>query len=98
MNSVKTRPEFAALSEDDIEKALDQLDDLDENELNTVVNLILGELERLIGAYSERFETLCEQAGEVPPEILTFEPENAIEQAAFDIFSDALHDSLQEED
>ncbi len=98
MNSVKTLPEFASLTEKDIEQALDKLDELSEEELAENVHPILAELERLIGAYSERFEALCNEHGEVPAEILTFEPEKPIEQTAFDIFSDALHDSLQEED
>ena len=54
---------------------------------------IVLEVERLIAAYSDRFDELCKENGEVPEEALT-----PIEQVAFDIFTDALHDSLMDED
>ena len=47
---------------------------------------------------SERFEELCDEKDGFPEEMLDFEPVHAIERAAYDIFSDALHDSLQEAD
>lgn len=33
-----------------------------------------------------------------PEEALTYKPRTPIEQVAFDIFTDALHDSLMDED
>ncbi|HIU17174.1 MAG TPA: hypothetical protein IAB01_01840 [Candidatus Avidesulfovibrio excrementigallinarum] len=100
MKSVTALPEFASLTEDDIEQALDQLDGLDDEALANSMDVhpILRELERLIAAYSDRFEELCESSDEFPVDVLSYEPELPIEQAAFDIFSDALHDSLQAED
>lgn len=98
MRSVTTTPEFADLTPSDIELALDELDGMDENSLEASTSPILQELERLIAAYSERFEELCSADGEVPQEVLTFEPDSHIQQAAFEIFMDALHDSMQEED
>lgn len=98
MRSVTTTPEFAALTPDDIETALDELDGMDENSLEASTSPVLRELERLIAAYSERFEELCSADGEVPQDVLTFEPESHIQQAAFEIFMDALHDSMQEDD
>ena len=49
-------------------------------------------------AYSDRFDELCKENGEVPEEALTYKPRTPIEQVAFDIFTDALHDSLMDED
>ena len=59
---------------------------------------IVLEEERLIAAYSDRFDELCKENGEVPEEALTYKPRTPIEQVAFDIFTDALHDSLMDED
>ncbi len=59
---------------------------------------IVQEVERLIAAYSDRFDELCKEHGEVPEEALTYKPAAPIEQIAFDIFTDALHDSLMDED
>ncbi len=59
---------------------------------------IVLEVERLIAAYSDRFDELCKENGEVPEEALTYKPQTPIEQVAFDIFTDALHDSLMDED
>ena len=59
---------------------------------------IVLEVERLIAAYSDRFDELSKENGEVPEEALTYKPRTPIEQVAFDIFTDALHDSLMDED
>lgn len=98
MLSVTTLPEFAALTDDDIEKALDSLDGIDESALDSNASPVLKELERLIGAYSQRFEELCTEEGEVPEGILDFEPASPIQEAAYDLFMDALHDSMQDDD
>ncbi len=98
MKSIATRPEFAQLTEDDIEEVLNKLEALDENELGAANNPVLMEIERLIAAYSARFEELCNENGDVPAELVTFEPEKAIESVAYDIFSDALYESLSQED
>ena len=50
---------------------------------------IVLEVERLIAAYSDRFDELCKENGEVPEEALTYKPRTPIEQVAFDIFTDA---------
>ena len=47
---------------------------------------IVLEVERLIAAYSDRFDELCKENGEVPEEALTYKPRTPIEQVAFDIF------------
>ena len=93
MKTISTTPEFANLTEDDIQKAFDALE-ADPDTQNPVVM----ELERLVEAYSTRFEELCEQHDTIPEEVLDFEPEHVIEQVAYDVFSEALHDSLLEAD
>ncbi len=45
---------------------------------------IVLEVERLIAAYSDRFDELCKENGEVPEEALTYKPSTPIEQVAFD--------------
>lgn len=73
-------------------------EDCDEDDEIRSDDPIVQEVERLIEAYSQRFDELCRDNGEVPEEALTYKPSNPIEQVAFDIFTDALHDSLMDED
>lgn len=73
-------------------------EDCDEDGVIPSDDPIVLEVERLIAAYSDRFDELCKENGEVPEEALTYKPRTAIEQIAFDIFTDALHDSLMDED
>lgn len=73
-------------------------EDCEEDDVPASDDPIVQEVERLISAYSERFDELCREDGEVPEEALTYKPGNPIEQVAFDIFTDALHDSLMDED
>lgn len=73
-------------------------EDCDEDDEIQSDDPIVQEVERLIEAYSQRFDELCRDNGEVPEEALTYKPRNPIEQVAFDIFTDALHDSLMDED
>ena len=53
---------------------------------------------RLIGEYTNRFDEYCNEYEELPEEVLAYEPDTAIERVAFEIFTDAVHDALQEED
>lgn len=73
-------------------------EDCDEDDVIPSDDPIVLEVERLIAAYSDRFDELCKENGEVPEEALTYKPQTVIEQIAFDIFTDALHDSLMDED
>lgn len=73
-------------------------EDCDEDDEIKSDDPIVQEVERLIEAYSQRFDELCRDSGEVPEEALTYKPRNPIEQVSFDIFTDALHDSLMDED
>ena len=98
MHTVNTLPEFAALSDEEIDKALDALDAEPKDSSALDVHPILTEIERLIQAYSDRFEELVDEQGGIPEDLLSFEPDKPIERVAYDIFSDALHDTLQEED
>lgn len=93
MKTITTTPEFANLTEDDIQKAFDALEADPETQ-----NPVVMELERLVEAYSARFEELCEQHDEIPSDALDFEPDTIIEQVAYDVFTEALHDSMIDAD
>lgn len=103
MKNVKPNPEFVSLSEEEIVKALDayeeQFNDDGEGEEDlTPADPVVAEVARLIGEYTDRFDHYCEEFDELPEEVLNYQPESAIEQIAFEIFTDAVHDALQEED
>ncbi len=106
MKNIKTSPEFMNLSEDEIVKALDEFEDqfATEEDVNPDVesdNPIVNEVARLINEYTTRFDELVEKTGEnedLPEEIFTYEPEIIIERVAYEIFMDAVHDSMQEAD
>ena len=106
MKNIKTSPEFMNLSEDEIVKALDEFEDqfATEEDVNPEVesdNPIVNEVARLINEYTTRFDELVEKTGEnedLPEEIFTYEPEIIIERVAYEIFMDAVHDSMQEAD
>ena len=79
MKSVKTLPEFAAISELEINAALDAYDDAMEEEHSSCggcessedapVSPIVAEVFRLIEAYTERMNTLIVEAKEQNKEI-----------------------------
>lgn len=105
MKKVKPNPEFVALEEDEIVKALDAYEaqfgdddaDSDDGDL-TPADPVVAEVARLISEYTGRFDEYCERYEELPEEVLNYEPESAIERIAFEIFTDAVHDALQAED
>lgn len=106
MKTIKTTPEFMNLSEDEIVKALDEFEEqfaTDEDVDPDVEsdNPIVNEVARLINEYTTRFDELVEKTGkdeDLPEEIFTYEPEIIIERVAYEIFMDAVHDSMQEAD
>lgn len=107
MKTVQTTPTFAALSEAEVLCALEAYEALfgdeedDEEEMaeeHVPEDPIVQEVLRLIGAYADKFDEYCEKATDFPAEVLEYEPESAIEQIAFEMFTDVLHDSLQEAD
>lgn len=91
MHHIVPRPEFAALTEEQVESALDAFEAHPE-----IRQPIALEVQRLIEAYSAYLDQQCRQGKEIGEEILLYEPATPIEQAAYDIFSEALHDSLLE--
>lgn len=105
MKTVKSTPEFTRLSEEEILKALDAYEALfdsteeegDEPDL-APEDPVVAEVARLIAAYTDRFDEYCSGTDEFPAEALEYEPEAPIEQISFEIFTDALHDALQEAD
>ncbi len=93
MKTITTTSAFTALTEDEIFEAFDTLETNPETDHPVIV-----EIERLVGAYSDRFEALCANNHELIEEILRYEPEHTIEQVAYEIFSEALYDSLLDAD
>ena len=103
MKNVKPNPEFVALSEQEIVKALDAYEAQFEGEEDEGADLtpsdpVVAEVARWIGEYTNRFDEYCNEYEELPEEVLAYEPDTAIERVAFEIFTDAVHDALQEED
>lgn len=104
MKNVKPHPEFVALSEEEIVKALDAYeaqfegDEGNNDEDLTPDNPVVAEVARLISEYTNRFDEYCNEYEELPEGVLAYEPDTAIERVAFEIFTDAVHDALQDED
>jgi hypothetical protein len=106
MKSIKTTPEFMNLTEEEITKALDEFEDkfdTDEDVDSSVEpdNPIVTEVARLINEYTTKFDEILEKTGDsedLPAEIFEYEPEIIIERVAYEIFMDAVHDSMQEAD
>ncbi len=105
MKTIKTTPEFMNLQENEIIDALDAFENLFDNEedIDPSVepeNPIVTEVARLINEYTNRFDELLAKSedGELPEEIFDYEPEIVIERVAYEIFMDAVHDSMQDAD
>ncbi len=105
MKNITTKSEFKNLAEEEILKALDEFESLFEDELDedTFENVepedpIVIEVSRLINEYANRFDQYCEDANDIPEDIFDYEPEVVIERIAYEIFLDAVHDAMQEED
>lgn len=81
--------------DESVDENLDEADETDEDEAE---DPIVREVERLIAAYAAYFDGYCREHGEVPEEALLYKPSTAIEQVAFQIFTEALHDSIMDED
>lgn len=106
MKSIKTSPEFMNLTEEEITKALDDFENqfADEESVDSSLepdNPIVTEVARLINEYTAKFDEIIAKTGEnedLPAEIFEYEPEIMIERVAYEIFMDAVHDSMQEAD
>lgn len=105
MKSIKTTPEFMNLEENEIIEALDAFENLfsDDDDVDPSIepeNPIVSEVARLINEYTNRFDELLanNEDGELPEEIFEYEPEIIIERVAYEIFMDAVHDSMQDAD
>lgn len=111
MHTVKPDPAFANLSEEEISAALERYDSLCEAEEGDsweedddayedapIEDPVVRELSRLVGAYAERLDAACREHGQVPEDALLYRPQTPIERIAFRIFTEALHDSLQDAD
>ncbi len=100
MNQVKAGAEFLNLGEEEILAALDRFEEADEDcaDEGEPEDPIVREVGRLISEYTARFDDYCANSEEIPDEVFTYEPEIVIERIAYGIFTDAVHDALQEED
>lgn len=101
MNQVKAGAEFLNLTEEEILAALDRFEEADDASLEQdgePEDPIVREVGRLISEYTARFDDYCANSDEIPEEVFTYEPEIVIERVAYGIFTDAVHDALQEED
>ena len=109
MKMIKANPHFANLDKKTVMDALDAYDALyeghEENEEDEPISFpenphypIVQEVERLIAGYSTFLEEYCRDHQEIPESALSHRPELPIEQVAFEIFTEVLHDSMMEED
>ena len=106
MHTVTTDAALAALPEEEMRAALDRYDAHCENasaneseeDDPATQDPIVREVTRLVNAYAHRFDHACREHGHIPEEALLYQPGSPIERAAFHIFTQALHDSLQEAD
>ena len=122
MNTVRTLPEFAGLSELEIQAAIDAYDaaaesapeadgeaaDGDDGQDDDLLeqNPIAGEFLRLVNAYTERMDELIrtekDSRGELSEGflagLLSYEPQTAMERAAFDFVTGIFLDVDDGED
>ncbi len=108
MHTVTTTPDFAVITEEEVLAALarynaqcesaNAIADIEEKEEAFFDDPIVQEVARLVEAYTRRFEAACREHAQIPEEALLYQPASPVEQAAFQIFTEALHDSLQEAD
>ena len=108
MKTVTPRPEFTRLTEEEIFEHLDAFEDAvdaevegsegDEDVAVEITDPIVAEVDRLIEGYAARLEEYCKEHDEIPEEALSYSPATDIERVAFQIFTEALHDSLMDED
>lgn len=99
MNQVKAGAEFLNLGEEEILAALDRFEETDDNcAEEEPEDPIVREVGRLISEYTARFDDFCANSEKIPDEVFTYEPETTIERIAYGIFTDAVHDALQEGD
>ena len=118
MNTVRTLPEFAGLSELEIQAAIDAYDAAAESAPEAAVgddgqdddlleqNPIAGEFLRLVNAYTERMDELIRAEKDTRGELsegflaglLSYEPNTAMERAAFDFVTGIFLDVDDGED
>ncbi len=93
---------------DQFESAIEEkfgadLENLDEDDFPEIEpeDPIVFEVSRLISEYTNRFDQYCENLTDediLTSEIFDYEPEIMIERIAYEIFLDAVHDAIQEDD
>ncbi len=97
MKSVIPNPTFLHMSQQEVS---DRLDAWEESPTHStpVDDPVVAEVERLIAGYAARLDSFCRQYGTIPEDALLCHPTSGIEQVAFAIFTEALHDSLMDAD
>ena len=103
MNQVKAGTEFLNMGEEEILAALDRFEEAEAEKDEHLQDgepedPVVREVGRLISEYTARFDDYCANSEEIPDTVFTYEPQTAIERIAYGIFTDAVHDALQEED
>ena len=103
MNQVKAGTEFLNMGEEEILAALDRFEEAEAEKDEHLQDgepedPVVREVGRLISEYTARFDDYCANSEEIPDTVFTYEPQTAIERSAYGIFTDAVHDALQEED
>ena len=87
MNIVKTKPEFSALTVDEVTAALEDVDP---------TNPIAVEIARLVDGYATNFAAHVEKLGSVPANILRSTGDCPIEQIAMQITTQTIREALEE--
>ncbi len=95
-DEVESDPDFFESME--MEDEADSPDDEAYDDFDEPKDPVVAEVARLISEYARRFDEYCLEYEELPEDVLNHEPEHPIEQIAFEIFTDALHDALQDAD
>ncbi len=103
MNQVKAGTKFLNMGEEEILAALDRFEEAEAEKDEHLQDgepedPVVREVGRLISEYTARFDDYCANSEEIPDTVFTYEPQTAIERIAYGIFTDAVHDALQEED
>ncbi len=103
MKTIHSTPEFLSLTEDQVNKALDDFESQfpDDGEMDPDYESqdpIVNEVARLIAAYTDRLDEICGTDDDWLTHVMDYQPVFAIESVAYDIFRDALDDQLDEMD
>ena len=89
MNIIKAKPEFSALTVDEVTAALEDVDP---------ENPIAVEIARLVDGYATNFAAHVEKLGSVPANILRSTGDCPIESVAMEITTQTIREALEEDE